>query len=114
MHSSFSHDLKTARRRSGLSQADCGHLLNSNKRRMSALESGKVLPTVPEICTLSLIFGRSFESLFGSVFFDVKSDLKARVATLPESPSNWLVRFNRQHTLNQIAERLEDSNSSHV
>ncbi|MEJ8574147.1 helix-turn-helix transcriptional regulator [Microbaculum marinum] len=109
MHSSFAHDLKTARRRSGLSQADCGHLLGIAKRRVSAFESGKVLPSVPEICSLSLIFGRTFESLFSSVFLEVRTELRARLATMPSQASGWLGRFNRRHTLNTLAERLEDS-----
>ena len=109
MHSSFALDLKTARRRSGLSQADCGHLLGVDKRRVSALERGKSLPTVTEICCLSLMFGRSFESLFGSVFLEVRTDLEARLATLPNQGNGWLGRFNRRSTVNQIAARLEDN-----
>ncbi|MHA7773857.1 hypothetical protein [Roseibium sp. M-1] len=81
---------------------------------MSSLETGKVLPTVPEICALSLIFGRTFESLFGAVFEDIRTDLKARLATLPTRNRNWLERFNRKHTLNSLAERLEAKHSHRV
>ena len=75
MHTAFAQDLKVARRKSGLSQLDCGHLLDINQQRMSQLENGKSLPTIPEICSLSLIYGRSFESLFGSVFLEVRNQL---------------------------------------
>ena len=109
MHSSFALDLKTVRHRSGLSQEDCGHLLGVDKRRISALERGNDMPTIPEICCLSLIFGRSFESLFGSVFRTLRIDLAHRLATLPgRRRKGWIERFNRQRVLNDIATRLED------
>ena len=114
MFSSFAHDLKTARRRSGLSQADCGHLLGVPKRRISAFETGKVLPSVSEICALSLVFGRSFESLFRSVFRDVQGDLAVRLETLPRRAGGWLGRLNRRHSLNALAERLADSRAFHA
>ena len=107
MRSSFALDLKTARRRSGLSQSDCGHLLGVDQRRISQLEAGKVLPSVPEICSLSLIYGRSFESLFGSVFIDRRDALQTRLATLPDRGKGWLAKFNRRNTLKRIAARLE-------
>lgn len=114
MYSSFAHDLKKARRQSGLSQSDCAHLLGVSKRRISSFETGKVLPSVPEICALSLIFGRSFESLFGPVFLDARTDLKTRLAALSSRNRSWLERFNRKHTLNTLAERLEDNRAFHA
>jgi len=113
MHSSFAHDLKTARRRSGLSQQDCGHLLGIDQRRISKLETGQSLPTIPEICTLSLVYGRTFESLFGSVFANARTELKAGLATLPNRGKGWLPRFNRQSTINKIAARIEDNRINH-
>jgi transcriptional regulator with XRE-family HTH domain len=114
MQSSFALDLKAVRRRSGLTQHDCGHLLGSNKQRVASLEAGRSLPSVPEICRLSLIFGRSFESLFGAVFEDARTDLGARVATLPARKNGWMARFNRQHMIEQINKRLADHPASHV
>ena len=113
MYSSFSLDLKTARRASGLSQSDCGHLLGVDQKRISAFECGKRLPSVTEICALSIIFGRSFESLFGAIFADVRGDLVARLATLPKGGSGWLGRFKRQNTLNRIADALSDNPLRH-
>lgn len=100
-------DLKAVRRRSGLTQRDCGHLLGTNPRRIETLEAGRSLPSVPEICCLSLIFGRSFENLFAAVFDDVRTDLVARLATLPPRKAGWMARFNRQHTLERLSERLQ-------
>ncbi len=107
MTTKFALDLRVARRKSGLSQQDCAHLLDVKQSRMSKLESGKRLPTVQEICTLSLIYGKSFESLFGSVFKNARQVLRDQLATMPNSSRHWLGRLNRNHTLNAIAGRLE-------
>jgi DNA-binding XRE family transcriptional regulator len=56
MYQDFLIDLKTARRRSGLTQADCGHLLGGSKSKISNLETGRKLPSMKEICGLSLIY----------------------------------------------------------
>ena len=62
MSTEFALDLRLARKKSGLTQRDCAHLLNVHASKVSALEHGKQLPTLIEICTLSLIYGRSFEA----------------------------------------------------
>lgn len=108
MHNSFALDLRTARRRSGLTQRDCGHLLDTSERRIRDLERGKTLPSMPEICSLTLIFGRSFESLFGAVFDDLCPALTERLSILPDAKVGWRVQFNRRNTLNRLAERLEN------
>lgn len=108
MSHSFALDLKVARRKSGLTQQDCAHLLDVHKTKISLLEQGKVLPSVLEICTLSLLYGRSFESLFGSMLEEAQCSLKDRLATLPVSSNRWLGRFIRQNTLNRLAARLDD------
>ena len=104
----FALDLKVARRKSGLTQQDCAHLLDVHKAKISLLEQGKALPSMLEICTLSLLYGKSFESLFGSMLEDAHSILKDRLATLPVVSNRWLGRFIRQNTLNRLAARLDD------
>ena len=71
------------------------------------MEQGKRLPSVPEICTLSLIYGRSFESLFASALEEAHVALKERLATLPAISNRWIGRFNRHNTLNRLAARLD-------
>lgn len=110
MHEAFAHDLRVARRKSGLSQRDCGHLLANTQQRISQLETGRDLPTISEICCLSLIYGRSFESLFSSVFSEARKQLSEQLATIPRSKKSWIERFNRHNTLSRLAARLnEDS-----
>ena len=108
MSHSFALDLKVARRKSGLTQQDCAHLLDVHKAKISLLEQGKTLPSVLEICTLSLLYGKSFESLFGSMLEDAHSILKDRLATLPDVSNRWLGRFIRGNTLNKLAARLDN------
>lgn len=111
MINEFTLDLKTARRKSGLTQIDCAHLLDIHPTLVSQMENGKRLPSVREICTLSLIYGKSFESLFAGIFKDARNDLRERLTTIPDAPRSWLGSHNRQHTLNSLAERLLDTYS---
>lgn len=105
---SFALDLKVARKKSGLTQQDCAHLLGVHKSKISLFEQGKALPSVTEICALSILYGRSFESLFGAVMEEAQSSLKDRLSTLPVISNRWLGRFIRQNTLNRLAARLDN------
>jgi len=113
MTTNFALDLRVARKKSGLNQIDCAHLLDVHPSRISKLESGKRPPSVREICTLSLIYGKSFESLFGSVFESARQLLRDQLATMPKGSKHWLGRLNRNRTLNAIAERLDNSPQRH-
>ena len=103
MSKTFPLDLKVARRKSGLTQADCAHLLGVHRSKVSHLECGETEPTLRDICTLSLIYGRSFESLFSSVFYELRRELRARLVTLPAPGGSWIGRFNRKATLDRLA-----------
>ena len=109
MFHAFTLDLKVARKKAGLTQVDCAHLLAITPTLVSQIETGKRMPTVREICTLSLIYGRSFESLFAGIFKDARSDLRERLTTIPDAPKHWLARDNRQYQLNRLARQLLES-----
>ncbi len=108
MSQAFAFDLKVARKKSGLTQQDCAHLLDVHKAKISLLEQGKTLPSVLEICTLSILYGKSFESLFGGLMEEAHRGLKDRLTTLPEISNRWIGRFIRHNTLNRIAARLDE------
>jgi transcriptional regulator with XRE-family HTH domain len=110
MTNEFALDLKVARRKSGLTQEDCAHLLDVHPSKISLLESGKVLPSVTDICALSLIYGRSFESLFSSIVTSANRQLCDRLKTIPKAPERWLGSFNRRNTLSALGDRLEALN----
>ncbi|MCR9195131.1 MAG: helix-turn-helix transcriptional regulator [Hyphomonas sp.] len=108
MFHELTYDIKVARSKSGLTQVDCAHLLGITPSLVSQIETGKRMPTVREICTLSLIHGRSFESLFAGVFQQARIDLRERMGTMPDPPKHWIGRHKRQNTLNALADHLID------
>ena len=115
MFEEFIFDLKVARKKSGLTQADCGHLLGKSGTLISQMEGGSRMPTIKEISAFSLIYGRSFESLFGPVFDEVRKELAENLMTLPEPVNDWMGAIDREHTLDALAKRLDDdTNLSYV
>lgn len=108
MTKEFALDLKVARQNSGLTQQDCAHLLGVSDATLAKIEAGKRTPSICEICTLSLIYGRSFESLFAGIFRDVRAHLSARITSLPKASGTVCLRINRQSTLNRLARRLSE------
>ncbi|MCE8534746.1 helix-turn-helix transcriptional regulator [Ruegeria pomeroyi] len=108
MYHQFSLELRTARRKAGLTQADCGYLLGGSASIVKQLEDGRRAPSLEEICTLSLIFGRSFEAFFGEVLPQLREELSDRLGNLPHPKAEHASTYNRQRTLEGLAERLAD------
>jgi transcriptional regulator with XRE-family HTH domain len=113
MSTEFSMDLRTARRKSGLTQRDCAHLLGAHKSRISILENGKHLPTLVEICTLSLIYGRTFESLFSGLMKDARQRLRRLIPSLPVMKRSYVENFNRDASIKRLKRRLDAEASQH-
>ncbi len=111
MFEEFIFDLKVTRKKSGLTQADCGHLIGVSSTVICQLETGKRLPTIKEISALSLIYGRSFETLFAPVFTEVRKELAENLLTIPEPGNDWLGSEDREHTLDALARRLDDESN---
>ncbi len=103
----FALDLRAARRNSGLRQVDCAHLMGVSKNKISSLECGLSRPTVHDICTLSMIYGRSFESLFSGIFSEVRQELAERLLDVPDVGPRHKRRHNRNKTFQNLRERLE-------
>ena len=103
----FSHTLLVARRKAGLSQSDCAHLLGRSASRVSRLESGKATPTSDDLIGVALLFGRTIEALSGPKFAARAQEMKERLFDLPCPDRNWLGRFNRSNTLDGLAHRLD-------
>jgi len=107
MSTQFSLDLRVARRRAGFTQGDIAHLLGAHQSLVSDLERGRVEPTLVQIVTLSLIFGRSFESHFASVMREARRDLLTRVRSLPEDAREYVGTHNRASSIERLRDRLE-------
>jgi transcriptional regulator with XRE-family HTH domain len=110
MKNEFGLDLKVQRRKSGLTQGDAAHLLSVHPSKVSLLESGKVMPSFKDICALTLVYGRSFETLFMNMCTKTARELRQKLNAMPNAPKRWLGSFNRRATLTEIAERVEAIN----
>ena len=113
MISEFALDLKVARRKAGLRQRDSAHLLGVDQSKVSQFELGRKLPNVHEFCTLCVVYGASSEGLLATFVCDVRRVLPARLATIPECQTRTPGTFNRQQTLNRLAEALADQRPAH-
>ncbi|WP_323771751.1 helix-turn-helix transcriptional regulator [Antarctobacter sp.] len=115
MFEEFICDLKVARKRAGLTQSDCGHLVGVSHDAISQIERGQRMPTIRELCALSLIYGRSFESLYVEVLREVREDLRDKLASMPTEPKDWPAAARRQQTVERLARRLlEETDPDHV
>lgn len=113
MSTEFALDLRLARRKSGLTLRDTAHLLNVHPTTLSALEHGKRVPSVEQICQLACIYGRSFQSLFNEVTEAAKDKLRAQLPNLPEPGKRWLGKFQREKSLTRLSSRLSNSDEGH-
>jgi transcriptional regulator with XRE-family HTH domain len=106
MSTEFALDLRLARRKAGYTQRDVAHLLGVQQSAVSALEHGRALPSIREIVTLSVVYGRSFESLFGEVMTEARKALRDRIRTMPKSARNYVATFNRGSSIKRLSHRL--------
>lgn len=112
MSKQFAQDLRLARRKAGLTQTDLAHLLDISEKKVSKLELGRKLPDLPRICELSLVYGRNFESLFAELVELAKAKLARQLRTLSHDVRRDVTTFNRDATLERIAQRLGGSSTA--
>lgn len=113
MSTEFALDLRLARRKSGFTQRDVAHLLGAQHTLVSELERGGRLPTLEQIVTLSLIYGRSFESFFAERMKAARDKLRSRILHMPEGVRNYVETFNRDASIERLARRLAAENPCH-
>jgi transcriptional regulator with XRE-family HTH domain len=107
MNSDFALDLKVQRRKAGLSQRDVAHLLGAHPTKVSLLETGRLSPNLTDLALLSLVFGKTMEEYFVPFVKAAREALLHALPSMPDAPKRWLSRFNRQYTLDQLADRLQ-------
>ena len=105
MSTQFALDLRLARRKAGFTQRDAAHLLAAHQSAISDLERGRGRPSLPQIVTLSLIYGRSFESLFAEVMQEARRDLLLRLEEIPNARA-FSGTASREHSLKVLRHRL--------
>lgn len=102
----FTFELRCARRKSGLTQADCSHLINVSENRISKLERGEAMPSLREMLSLSVLFGRTFECLFDPMMTDARRQIMSRIETLPDVAPKNPNALRRGRTLETLVHRL--------
>jgi transcriptional regulator with XRE-family HTH domain len=107
MKHTFALDLKVLRRRAGLSQGDCAHLLGVHPSKVSLLESGKLAPSLRDIAKLTVVYGRSFEGIFLDFITHCARQVRTQLEGMPKPTRPWLRTFNRRQSLSELASRLE-------
>ncbi|RWQ58822.1 helix-turn-helix transcriptional regulator [Mesorhizobium sp.] len=110
----YALDLRVARRKSGLSQADCAHLLGVDPSRLSKLEAGKSTPSIYELSLLCLVFNTPASTVHDRILVSMAMTLGERLASMPTCPANWLNQYNRSSTLNTLAQKLETLSQSEL
>ena len=108
MYTPFNLDLKVHRRKAGLSQEDVAHLMGVHPSKVSLLEGGRAIPSLHDIAALSIVFGKSFEEFFFAFVQEARSKIVSRLTSMPKAPKRWLPQFNRQYTIDNLAQRLAD------
>lgn len=102
----FGLDLRVARRRAALTQADCAHLIGSDQPRISKFERGVATPSVVELSVLFLLFDKSLGRMSEEIVASLRDELLSRLASIPDCPPAWRDRQTRFGTLGSLAERL--------
>lgn len=113
MSTEFALDLRLARRKSGFTQRDIAHLLGAHITLVSELECGRRRPNLDQIVTLSLIYGRSFESFFAERMKVARDKLRTRILHMPEGVRSYVETFNREASIDRLARRLADEDTDH-
>lgn len=116
MTTQFAFDLRLARRRSGLTQSDCAHLLGMQQSRVSELENGASPPTAAELCGLAILLNRQFDGYFAAELEALKPALELRLKSLPKLKRASVANFNRHLTLRRLrklaGDNLEDDDAA--
>jgi len=112
MSNQFAQDLRLARRKAGLTQDDVALLVGTQQSAIGAMEKGTQMPSVDQVCLFSLIFGRSFESLFAQSLERGRSVLRENMPCLPAKRQHSAETFNRGLTLKRLELRLSEKSPS--
>lgn len=112
MITEFALDLRHARRKSGLSQAEVAHLVAINQATYSRFEHGSLSPSVEQLCALALIYGRSFTSYFERIADAQKPGLRKRLSELKPKERPTVRIFNRARTLEKLRRRLDPEHAA--
>lgn len=112
MSTQFALDLRLARRKAGYTQRDVAHLLHTRISTISELENGHRQPTLSQIVTLSVVYGRSFESLFAVEMSNAEEAIRHRIVRMPLLTNQNAGTRNRSASIERLARRLADTHDA--
>lgn len=101
-------DLRVARKRAALTQADCAHMLGTDQPRISKFESGRATPSLVELSILYALYGRSLGRTSDEIVAARRDELLSRLKTIPDCPPLWRDPDTRFQTLAALAEKLAE------
>ena len=104
----FVLDLREARRKSGLTQSECAQLAGISGSILSKIENGTRMPSLVEICALSIIYGKSFESLFGAIFDEIRAEIVVNLEQLEKVAKDGPDALSYKATLSRLRDYLYD------
>lgn len=104
-------NIRVARLRLGLTQADMAHLLDTSQPRVSRIESGEYRPTIREVCKLCIILDMPLTELYGHTAEGAVQQLEQRLPSIPDAPAIWRSRKRRLDTLASLRFRLQAAKS---
>ena len=104
----FVLDLREARRKSGLTQTECAQLVGISGSVLSKIENGTRMPSLVEICALSIIYGKSFESLFGAIFDEIRAEIAVNLEQLEKVAKDGPDALRYKATLSRLRGYLYD------
>lgn len=113
MTTQFAQDLRLARKIAGLSQEDCGTLMNRCRQHLHQLESGEKQPSLDDLLLFSVIYNKTFEDHFAERLSAARATARAGLPQLPVSQDDTSASRQRRYTLDRIEadllrEPLED------
>ena len=108
MLSDLSCLLRQARRGKGYTQQDCARSIGVSQARYSDYERGLKMPTVQHLCTLSVLLGKTFESVYAELMRDAKSTLRKNIRKLPTQVRSYVHTFNRNRNLERLQRNLDE------
>jgi len=106
MLTQFAQDLRAARNKAGLTTRDLSVLLEVGSADVTTLEKGDQLPTVEQLCKLSVIYNRNFPDFYQQQMKQAREALFRHLPDLPECTAGDDTHFNRDKTLKRLKSEL--------
>ena len=107
----FSLSLQNLRKLADLTQAEVAHLIGGKQEAVSRIETGERLPTILELCSLSVLYGRTIESLLGDLVDAIRAEMAMQQMSLVKKLGALTLEAPKSVFLRGLRERLNSTYS---